>query len=183
MDATPVFPPPPSYTSATTETARCYGPSSKRNDTPASRSSPGAIRANDIPTVREFRQQTSWRILPDSAVWKFIDEWWLWELLSWCFAAFCMGAIAVLLAVFEGRALPQWPLGLTINSYVSVLGAFVKAALLLPTAEALGQLKWNWFATESRDITDFQTFDEASRGPWGSFILIIKTRARYVRWL
>ncbi|KAF2101111.1 hypothetical protein NA57DRAFT_36221 [Rhizodiscina lignyota] len=89
-----------------------------------------------------------------------------------------MGAIAIFLAVYEGRPLPEWPLGLTINSYVSVFGSFAKAALLLPTAEALGQLKWNWFATRGRDVNDFQTFDEATRGPWGSFMLILRTRGR-----
>lgn len=79
-------------------------------------------------------RQGSFRLLPGSKFWVLIDKWWLWELLSWIFAAFCILAIVVLLVFYNGRVLPQWPLGLTINAYVSVLGAFAKAGLLLPTA-------------------------------------------------
>lgn len=149
------------------------------------------------PAPAKLSRQNSWRAFPNNRLWTLVDEWWLWELLSWSFAALCMIAMVVLLGIYRGRTIPDWPLGLTINAYISILGAFIKAALLLPTAvssltiisvflqlicstlqEALGQLKFNWFAVSSRNVSDFQAFDEASRGPWGSLVLILRTKGR-----
>lgn len=75
-------------------------------------------------------------------VMRWIVEWWLMEIVSWAFSAMCMITIIGVLFVFDGNELPRWPLGLTLNSFISALSASAKAALLLPTAEALGQLKW-----------------------------------------
>ncbi|VUC26724.1 unnamed protein product [Clonostachys rosea] len=47
-------------------------------------------------------------------------------------------------------------------------------------AEAISQLKWNWFASHPRPLHDMYHFDQASRGPWGSFLLLIKARGRFI---
>lgn len=178
--AAPTPTPPPSYTKATTPPDQQRLVSLERKPTdelPLPVETRGDLieGPHDFP---RFKRQASYRVLPQNRFWKLVDDWWMWELLSWTFALLCMGAVAILLAVYDGRALPNWPMGFTINAYVSILGAFVKAALLLPTAEALGQLKWNWYVRGSRDLQDFQVFDEASRGPWGSFLLILRTKGR-----
>ena len=86
----------------------------------------------DIPFVMRFR----------IFVMRWIVEWWLMEIISWTFSALCMITIIGVLFVFDRNELPRWPLGLTLNSFISAMSASAKAALLLPTAEALGQLKW-----------------------------------------
>ena len=43
---------------------------------------------------------------------------------------------------------------------------------------AISQLKWRWFS-RSRPIIDFEGFDLASRGPWGSFLLLFQLKSRY----
>jgi hypothetical protein len=78
---------------------------------------------------------------------KFFVEWWMLEILSWCFSAMCMGTIICMLMVHNGQGIPNWPLGLTINGFISVFSNFAKSALLLSTAEALGQLKWSKFSS------------------------------------
>jgi hypothetical protein len=103
---------------------------------------------------------------------KYIIEWWLAEILSWIFSALCFCTIIAVLFYFDGRALPQWPMGLTLNGFISVFSGFAKSALLLPTCEAVGQLKWNWFREQSRSLIDFEIMDAASRGPWGSLVLL-----------
>jgi hypothetical protein len=105
---------------------------------------------------------------------KYIIEWWLIEILSWLFSAVCFCTIIGVLFFYDGRALPQWPLGLTLNGFISVFSGFAKSALLLPTCEAVGQLKWNWFRKEPRSLIDFEIMDAASRGPWGSFLLLMR---------
>jgi hypothetical protein len=87
----------------------------------------------DIPLAWRFR----------IFVMRWIIEWWLLEIISWAFSALCMITIIAVLFIYDGNEIPKWALGLTLNGLISVLSASAKAALLLPTAEALGQLKWH----------------------------------------
>lgn len=107
---------------------------------------------------------------------RWFVEWWLLEIISWIFSAICMAIILSVLLHYNGRALPAWKLGLTLNSFISILSGFAKASLLLPTAEALGQLKWNWFSKKPRQMMDFEIIDGASRGPLGSMVLLANTK-------
>ena len=90
----------------------------------------------------------------------------------------CMGAIVGILIYFRNNKPPRWKLGLTLNTLVAVLSKVASAALLLPASEALGQLKWSWFQGDSKRMWDFEIFDNASRGPWGSLLLLIRTKAK-----
>lgn len=113
----------------------------------------------------------------------WIENWWLSELFSWLVSAVCIGTIGVVLLRVNGQPTGSQPIDsatLTPNSIISVLSGVAKAALLLPTAEAVGQLKWSWFFRNSRKLHDFETFDMASRGPWGSIRLLSKIKERYV---
>ena len=111
---------------------------------------------------------------------KFVIEWWLLELVSWVFSALCMTTIISVLWYYDNKELPQWGFGVTLNVFISVFSNLARASLLLPTAEALGQLKWNWFRRESKTMMDFEILDSASRGPWGALVLLVRTRGRYV---
>jgi hypothetical protein len=98
------------------------------------------------------------------------------EIISWCFSAVCMVIISTVLLHYDGKPIPTWKLGpFSIGAFISVFSGFAKSALLVPTAEALGQLKWDWFRSEKKMI-DFERLDKASRGPWGSFNLLVRTR-------
>jgi Protein of unknown function (DUF3176) len=108
----------------------------------------------------------------------FVD-WWMFEIVCWLVSAVCMLIIVAVLIHFDNKPVPNWK-SLTLNSFISVLSGFGRAALLVPTAEALGQLKWNWFSRKSRQMVDFEILDSASRGPWGSFILLARTKGLYV---
>lgn len=104
---------------------------------------------------------------------------WLFEILSWIISAVCMGSIVVVLIYLKDRKVPRWPFGLTLNAFIAVVSRVASAALLLPTTEALGQLKWSWFLEGSKQMWDFEIFDNASRGPWGAILLLIRTKGRY----
>jgi hypothetical protein len=67
-------------------------------------------------------------------------------------------------------------MGLT---FITVLSKVASGALILPISEAIGQLKWSWFSgKDSKDAFDFEIFDKASRGAWGSFLLLVRTKGR-----
>jgi hypothetical protein len=113
-----------------------------------------------------------------------VIERWLLEIVSWLISAICMAAIIAVLVVLKDQPAARWPftrMGLTLNSFVSILSRIAGAALLLPVAEALGQLKWSWFIKgDSKKMWDFEMFDNASRGPWGAFLLLIHTKGKTV---
>jgi hypothetical protein len=107
---------------------------------------------------------------------RWFVEWWLFEIISWAFSAICMVIIITILVKFNGKLVLQWRSVVSIGTFISILSGFVKSALLLPTAEALGQLKWDWFSKSKKKMMDFETLDSASRGAWGSFLMLIRTR-------
>lgn len=103
-------------------------------------------------------------------------EWWLLEIVSWIFSAACMVVIAAVLARYDGKPIPKWSMDLSINAFISIFSGFAKSALLLPTAEALGQLKWDWFRKGERSMMDFEVMDGASRGAIGSAVMLAKNK-------
>ena len=99
---------------------------------------------------------------------------WLFEMMSWLVSASCMIAIIFIYIHVKDQPMSSDSFLLT---WTNVLGKISSAALIVPTSEALGQLKWNWFH-ESRAMWDFEIFDKASRGPWGAMMLLFRTKGR-----
>jgi len=99
---------------------------------------------------------------------------WLFEITSWLVSALCMGAVIIIYARIGGKEMVHSEQLLTL---VSLFGKIASAALIIPTSEALGQLKWNWFQ-KSNAMWDFEIFDKASRGPWGAALLLFRTKGR-----
>jgi hypothetical protein len=98
---------------------------------------------------------------------------WLFEILSSTVSLLCMAAVVCIYAYVKDRPIRDGNL----LSYANALGKIASAALIVPTSEALGQLKWHWFHT-SRAMWEFGIFDKASRGPWGAIMLLLRTRGR-----
>lgn len=84
---------------------------------------------------------------------------WLFEILCWLVSALARGTIIAIYAYLDGKLMAQ---ASHLLSYANALGKVASAALTVPTSEALGQLKWNWFS-KYRTIWDFEIFDKASR--------------------
>ncbi|EDU40877.1 DUF3176 domain containing protein [Pyrenophora tritici-repentis] len=99
---------------------------------------------------------------------------WLFETLSWLVSASCMVAIILINLRIKSKPMVQEPSSL---NWINVLGKISSAALIVPTTEALGQLKWNWFH-KSKAMWDFEIFDKASRGPLGALMLLYRTKGR-----
>ena len=53
-----------------------------------------------------------------------------------------LATIVVLASYFDNRSIADWTAALSFNTILSVLATVLKGALVLPTASALGQLKW-----------------------------------------
>ena len=100
--------------------------------------------------------------------------------VAWCtLALVLLLAIAGILNHYKGRTEKKWFNGeLTLNAVVAFVATLCRAAMVIPIAECISQLKWNSFASGNRPLKDLYAFDQASRGPYGSMVLLFKTRGR-----
>ena len=113
-------------------------------------------------------------IRPTKAGGKYFGWWWEVYAMSLSVAS-TIAVIAVLISV-QGKPLAEWKMPIQPNSLVAIFSTIAKSALLVPIAECISQLKWTYFESP-RTLSQLQLFDDASRGPWGSLILLWKTKA------
>ncbi|QDS74642.1 hypothetical protein FKW77_009241 [Venturia effusa] len=113
-----------------------------------------------------------------------VETWWLFEFFAWLLGATGLIAIVIVLCATEGKPTPNWyikskyssvKLTVTINSVLSLFSTLIKSTLLIPVIAGMSQLKWVWFR-KGHCLSDYQRFDSAAKGPWGSLILIWKFR-------
>ncbi|KAK8039860.1 hypothetical protein PG993_008271 [Apiospora rasikravindrae] len=98
--------------------------------------------------------------------------WWMFEIIACGISSIALAAILVTLALMDQRPLRTWPMKITLNSFIAFMSTIAKAALVIPVAEGISQLKWIWFRSKG-SLEDIQKFDEASRGSWGSLKLLL----------
>ena len=97
-----------------------------------------------------------------------------------CLSLGCIVAIVIVLAVMHHRSLSEWSLPISPNALISVFTTISKSAMLLTMAEGMGQLKWVYFQRKAQKLRDFEHYDNASRGPWGSLKLITFIGGRHL---
>ena len=107
---------------------------------------------------------------------RWVKDWWALELGSMVLGTISIVVVAILLLGVDGDEMPQWQLGITVDTVLSLLAGFSKSCLLMPTAEALGQIKWTSSTTKVKRAIDVERIDKATRGTWGSLVLIIRAR-------
>jgi len=105
---------------------------------------------------------------------------WKYEILSWIGSLCFFISVIAVLAVLNGRPLPQMMFGITPNALIGLLATFAELLLIVPVHAALGQTKW-LRSLRKKPMDDFRKIDEASRGPWGSVLLLARRTGGYVR--
>jgi hypothetical protein len=91
-----------------------------------------------------------------------------------------MFLIIFILFRVQDKPLTTWHFSIQPNSLISILTTVGKSAMLVAVAESIGQLKWLHFSGRPLTLDRFQQFDEASRGPWGSAVLLWGIKGRSV---
>lgn len=94
----------------------------------------------------------------------------------------CCALIALIALLIYGnnRPLEQWELFFSINTVVSILGTITRAPLAFCIGSCLAQAKWIWFSQRTDSLRAFERFEDASRGPMGSFKLVYWLYYRFV---
>ncbi|KAJ3560024.1 hypothetical protein NPX13_g9455 [Xylaria arbuscula] len=110
---------------------------------------------------------------------RLLSDTWLWEIVSVILSGLFFALIIIILGIYNGKEVPQFTYGITLNAIISTLATFSKSCLLVAVAGSISQLKWHWYrGSEGKRLFDMQLFDDASRGPLGA----IRILARVSRW-
>ena len=104
------------------------------------------------------------------------STYWLFETFCGILSLACLIAIAAVLYAFNGRTVPTWHHGITLNTIVSLLASAATFSLFVPVTAGLSQLKWLRFCRKG-PLSDFEMLENASRGPAGSIALLLRWRA------
>lgn len=85
-----------------------------------------------------------------------------------------MVAEVVLLANINNTRLSTWSFYYQPNTVISILTTLAKSVMLFSVSTCLSQLKWRHFQTRpaGRPLNHLEDFDDASRGPLGSLLML-----------
>ena len=112
---------------------------------------------------------------------RMFTNWWLWEILAVLLSLGTFSALVIVLIVYDRRAVSALPTRISLNAIVSVLGTISRTLLMFSVTATLCQFKWLLFSGRTRRLKDLQLYDDASRGPLGSSVLLIAEKGRSVR--
>ncbi|UQC75381.1 uncharacterized protein CLUP02_02035 [Colletotrichum lupini] len=103
---------------------------------------------------------------------RHVLRYWGLEIFTLFVAISLLTAIIWLLTHYDGHYMPKWPFEINLNSAIALLSTFLRAAIVAAVAEIIGQIKWTWFAEQTRPLQHLQDFDAASRSILGSTKLL-----------
>ena len=97
---------------------------------------------------------------------------WAVEIFMVSLSACCLVATIIVLCYADGSAIRTWH-GFTLNTLVAVLSTSSQAAAALALSASISQWCWYQFNIRSRKLIDFETYNNASRGPLGCIQLLL----------
>jgi hypothetical protein len=97
---------------------------------------------------------------------------WLLESISSILALGFLIGIAIIFWYMDDKPLSAWRGRISLNATISILTTAYTTALMHGVSTFIGQSKWLHFQNGSRKLADFEIFDGASRGVWGSILLL-----------
>lgn len=114
---------------------------------------------------------------------RFFVDWWAKEIIAATISVLCFLCICIVLAVYDGHPQPSIRWGITLNAVIALLTTIMKATLMTPLMEGIGQLKWIAFMGVKRPLNDLNVYDAASRGGFGPLTLFWNMRKRLWRYV
>lgn len=95
-----------------------------------------------------------------------------------------MLGLVILLKYFDGQEYEEWAFNITLNGVVAVISTVCHTALLVPVGGAISQAAWLYYLPEkgkrTKDLEHIETFNDASRGAFGSLRLLWQVKGRLV---
>lgn len=105
-----------------------------------------------------------------------LTAWWLQEIGAMAVSVASWTALVVILAKENGKPQEKWLNVISTNAIVSILATLGRSMMMIGVSSSIGQAKWLHFKSKRRSMYDMHNFDEASRGPNGSFLFLWNVR-------
>lgn len=103
-------------------------------------------------------------------------EGWALEVLSSFASLILLGGIISIFCYMKDKPLSDWRFPISLNATISILTTACGAAIMHGVSTSISQLKWLHFASGHRKLFSLESFDEASRGPYGSIKFLFTIR-------
>lgn len=97
---------------------------------------------------------------------------WVMESYAMVLSIAAVVTATVLLFYADGRPLTDYNFFISFNTLISILATVARTTLVFAVDSCLGQWNWNWFSKRCDTPLIFESFEDASRSPLGSFQLI-----------
>jgi hypothetical protein len=97
---------------------------------------------------------------------------WLLESISVFLGLGLLIAIAIIFWYMNNKRLNAWNSRVSLNATISILTTACTTALMHSVSSFIGQSKRLHFKDEPRKLAHLELFDGASRGVWGSILLL-----------
>jgi hypothetical protein len=142
------------------------------------------LRADDLPTpeggsrwcgspVRTGKGAKTWHDMAWKRESKPVVSWgWWWELGGLVLCLISMALLLAMLGRIDQLAFEKWDLPIQPNSLISVFTTVMKTSLMVPVVTCISQLKWRHYLRGSHPLNHLELYEEASRGPWGSLVML-----------
>lgn len=98
---------------------------------------------------------------------------WVPEIIAAVLSMVCLALLIGFLVYIHGRSYATWRYSVSPNAIISIIVTAAKATMLVLVPSCISQLKWNQYQTPT-PLYHMQIFDQASRGAWGSFLILWK---------
>ena len=103
---------------------------------------------------------------------------WAFEIAFLSVSIFSVAAIGGCCVFYNGKQIVKSRLPITLNVIVSALSTLSAASLMTVVESCISQGNWILFSDSPRRLYDFEIIAEASRGPWGSFRILLSRSVR-----
>lgn len=103
---------------------------------------------------------------------------WFYEILALSLAMASFVTLVVVLSRYDGKPTPAWRFGMTINVFASLVSVTFRISIMLPVEQCISQATWISLSQGPRPLDEVIYYDEASRGPLRSLLLIFRLRLR-----
>ncbi|KAL4999754.1 hypothetical protein BDV10DRAFT_163806 [Aspergillus recurvatus] len=97
---------------------------------------------------------------------------WLLESISSILALGLLVSVAIIFGYMDNKPLSAWTGRVSLNATISILTTACTAALMHGVSTFISQSKWLHFKKGPRKLSHLEIFDGASRGVWGSILLL-----------
>ncbi|KAB8067630.1 hypothetical protein BDV29DRAFT_163164 [Aspergillus leporis] len=97
---------------------------------------------------------------------------WLYEIASSVLSLGITITIACIFWYMDNKPMSDWSGPISLSATIAILTTAYSAAVMHGVSQFIGQLKWRCFKVGPQKLSNFEVFDAATRGVWGSILLL-----------